>query len=68
MKVIKKNLIITGYELNKTPSFIKDLEFATKQKWGCWGLKSNHKRHGFFVRIISVFPILFFFNIYSAEL
>lgn len=39
MKVIKKNLIITGYELNKTPSFIKDLEFATKQKWGCWGAK-----------------------------
>lgn len=63
MKVIKKNLIITGYELNKTPSFIKDLEFATKQEWGCWGLKSNHKRHGFLSELYRYF-LYYFFSIY----
>lgn len=59
MKVIKENLIVTGYELNHTPSFVYDLMDATKKEWGYWGLKSNHKRRGIQTEIYRYF--LYFF-------
>lgn len=37
-------MVITGYALSKAPDFILNLEDATREKWGYWGLRSNIKR------------------------
>ena len=41
---MNKNMVITGYALSKAPDFIPNLEDATREKWGYWGLRSNIKR------------------------
>ena len=37
-------MVITGYAWSKAPDFIPNLEDATREKWGYWGLRSNIKR------------------------
>ena len=63
MKVIKSNIVITGFELNRMPSFVYDLKNSTNKDWGFWGLKSNHKRHGIRTEILRYF-LYFFYSLY----
>lgn len=60
MKKIKKNIVITGYELHERPDFISDIEHSTGIEWGWLGLKSNHKRRGIHSEVYRYFLYAFY--------